>query len=98
MRFRKQGGIGNKALGLGPSAIEAELVNLCHSETSHTGSNILMGLAPGLKRSSIEVWISGSLVPEESVQQLEGAGRVVEKSAEGPLQTNVSREDGGQLR
>ena len=94
MRFRKQGGVGNKALGLGPAAIEAELVNLCHSETSHTRSNILMGLAPGLKRSSIEVWIHGGLFPEESVQQFESASRVVEMSAEGPLQTNVPPKTG----
>jgi hypothetical protein len=70
MRLRKQGRIRNEAAGLSPAAIEAEVVNLPHSATSNTGSEMLLGLAPGLKCRGIQSGVLGSLVLEESIEQL----------------------------
>jgi len=78
MRLRKQGAIRNEALGLGPAAIEAEVVNLEHSVTSLTGSEMLLGPAPSLECSRIQVGVLGGLVAEKSVQRFEGASGVAE--------------------
>jgi hypothetical protein len=76
MRLGKQDGIRNEALGLGPEAIEAEVVNLPHSATANTGSEMLLGLAPGLKCRGIQIRVLDSLVLKESIEQLQGASRV----------------------
>ena len=78
MRFRKRGRIGSKAPGLGPTAIEAEVVNLTHSVTSLTRSEMQEVLGPSLKRSSIQVGVLGGLLTEESVQRFKGASRLAE--------------------
>jgi|HubBroStandDraft_3_1064219.scaffolds.fasta_scaffold70778_2 hypothetical protein len=98
MRLRKQDGIRNEALGLGPEAIEAEVVNLPHSATANTGSEMLLGLAPGLKRRGIQVRVPDSLVLKESIEQLQGPSRVVETATQGPLQIHVPLQGGRKPR
>jgi len=93
MRLRKQGGIRNEAPGLGPAAIEAEVVHLPHSATSDAGREMLLGLTPGLKRCGIQVGVLGSLVLEETIEQLQSADRFVETSTQGPLQIHVPFQD-----
>ena len=78
MRPGKHGRIGNEAPRLGPAAIETEVVNLQHSLTPLTRSEMLLGLTPGLKGRCIQIGVMGSLVVEESVQGFESAHRVVE--------------------
>jgi len=86
MRLRKQGGIRNEAPGLGPAAIEAEVVNLPHSATSDAGREMLLGLTPSLKCCGIQVGVLGRLVLEETIKQLQSAGRFVETTTQGPFQ------------
>jgi hypothetical protein len=93
MRLRKQGGIRNEALGLSPAAIEAEVVHLPHSATSNTGREMLLGLTPGLKCRGIQVGVLGSLVLEETIEQLQSAGRFVKTPTQGPLQIHVLLQD-----
>ncbi|PYU42169.1 MAG: hypothetical protein DMG53_20325 [Acidobacteria bacterium] len=52
MRFGKPGWVGNEAVGIGPTAIEAEVINLEHSLTSTAGSEMSLSLTPSLKRRS----------------------------------------------
>jgi hypothetical protein len=78
MRLGKQAGIGNEAPGLGPAAIEAEAIDLPHSLTSHARCEMPLGLAPGLKCSSIQVGVVGDVAVEESVQRFEGASWIAE--------------------
>jgi hypothetical protein len=70
MRLRKQGGIGNETPWLSPAAIEAEVANLHHSAASNAGSEMSLRLAPTLKCCGIQIGILGSVVFEESVEQL----------------------------
>jgi len=78
MRLRKQGGIGNEAVGLGPTAIEAEVVHLLHSDAALTGSDMLLGLTPGLEGSRIQDGVLGNVALEKSVQRLKSTGLGVE--------------------
>ena len=84
MRLRKQGWIGNEAVGLGPAAIEAEVVHLLHSHPAHTGSDMLLGLTPGLEGSRIQDWVLGNVL-EKSVQRFKSTGLGVEALTQGPL-------------
>jgi hypothetical protein len=90
MRFRKRGEIGNEAVGLGPAAIEAEVVHLLHSDAPHTGSNMLLGLTPGLEGSRIQDEVLGSVVLEKSIQRFESASLGVEALAQGALQIHIA--------
>ena len=97
MRLRKQGGIGNEAVGLGPAAIEAEVVHLPHSDTPHTGSDMLLGLTPGLEGSRIQDGVLGNVL-EKSVQRFKSTGLGVEALAQGPLQIHVTLQNGRKQR
>ena len=98
MRLRKQGGIRNEAPGLGPAAIEAEVVNLSHSATSDAGREMLLALAPSLKCCGIQVGVLGRLVLEETIERLQSAGRFVETTTKGPFQIHVPLQDLGKPR
>ena len=73
MRLRKQDGIGNETVGFGPAAIETEVVHLLHSDTPHTGSDMLLGLTPGLEGSRIQDGVLGNVL-EKSVQRFKSTG------------------------
>jgi hypothetical protein len=70
MRLRKQGWIRNETPRLGPAAIQAEVTNLHHSAASNARSEMSLRLAPSLKCCGIKIGILGSVVLEESIEQL----------------------------
>ena len=98
MRLGKQGGIRNEAAGLGPAPIEAEVVHLLHSDAPHTGSNMLLGLTPGLEGSRIQDGVLGSVALEKSVQRFESASLGVEALAQGTLQIHITLQGGCKRR
>src|SRR5882762_6263849 len=62
---RKEAGVRNEALRLGPVAIQAEAPNLQHANPPNSRSNVFVGVTPRLKRGSIQVrvfalWCGGS--------------------------------------
>jgi hypothetical protein len=81
----KQGWIGNEALGLGPAAVKAEMVNLSHAAPALTRSQMPQSPTPGMKGRRIQIGVLVSFVVEKSVQGSESANRVVETSAQGTL-------------
>jgi hypothetical protein len=81
MRLGKPGWVRNETLGIGSATIEAEVVNLDHSLTTNTGSQMLLSLTPGLKRRSTQVRILGCFLVEESVQGFEGVSCLVKTLA-----------------
>jgi hypothetical protein len=55
MVWWKCAGVWKEALRLGSTAVQAEVVNLQHANPPNPRRDFLLGLAPGLKRGSIQI-------------------------------------------
>src|SRR5437773_7425290 len=81
---RKETGVRNEALRLGPVAIQAEAPNLQHANPPNSRSNVFVGVTPCLKRGSIQVRVLCALVAEKLIQGLQRAGWKIETPPPNP--------------